>query len=51
MFAGPTATEDIAKNLNGIGNVMNMQSDSYASYDKFKWGIEATEEGGKVQFH
>ena len=51
MFAGAAAANDVARHLNKIGNVMNMQQDALTAYDNLKWGIEAQEfESGEVRF-
>ena len=48
MFAGPAARNQVIRNLNDIGNVMNMELNAHAFYDDLRWGIKAKEEGGKV---
>ena len=51
MFAGKAVADDVAKHLDRVGNVVNMERNAYDSYDDLDWGIEAVEEGGKVWFH
>jgi hypothetical protein len=49
MLAGDTTRDHVLKYLNRIENAMNLQSDTHTGYDEFEWGIEATEENGKVR--
>ena len=49
MLAGPAVRDLILKQLNGIGNVMNIQSDAYTAYDNLEWGIEARNDNGMVR--
>ena len=49
MFAGAAARDEVLRNLNIIGNVMNMQQDAHKKYDDLYWGVEAKEEGGQVR--
>ena len=48
MFAGETARNDVARHLNTIGNVMNLENNSHTAYDNLRWGIEAKTENGQV---
>ena len=49
MFAGAATRDEVIKNLNSIGNVMNLEQNAHKKYDDLYWGIEATEEGGQVR--
>jgi hypothetical protein len=49
MLAGTSAIRLIHEHLDGIGNVMNLQSDAHKSFDDLKWGIEAQEDNGTVR--
>jgi len=49
MFAGAAARDEVIRNLNSIGNVMNMEENAHKKYDDLYWGIEAKEEGGQVR--
>jgi hypothetical protein len=49
MFAENEARDLLIQHLNGIGNVVNLQSDAHAAYDDLKWGIEAQNDNGMVR--
>jgi hypothetical protein len=51
MFAGPKIRDLVEKNINGIGNIMALQSDASMAYDDLRWAIEAKEDerNGKVR--
>jgi hypothetical protein len=44
MFAGQRTGNLVFDHMNGIGNVMNLQTDAHTWYDNLRWGIEAREE-------
>ena len=48
MFAGNEVRDLVIQHVNGIGNVVNLQSDAHAAYDELKWGIEAQDDNGTV---
>jgi hypothetical protein len=48
MMVGDDIRDLVMKNLNTLGNVMNLQSDSHSHYDESKWGIEVQNNCGKV---
>jgi len=48
MLAGPAVSDLVMKQLNGIGNVMNMETNAHAAYNNLKWGIEACNNNGTV---
>ncbi len=49
MFAG-TATRDLVlQHLNGLGNLMNIESNAHNAYDNLWWGIEAQVENETVR--
>ena len=50
MLAGTAVRDLIVKELNGIGNVMNIESNAHTTYDDISWGIEARNENGMVRF-
>jgi len=50
MFAGPTVRDLVVEHLNGLGNVMNLQSDAHQAYDDLEWAIQANRVGGKVTY-
>ena len=49
MFAGDETRDLVIQHLNGVGNVMNLQSDAHNAYDYLKWGIEAQDDNGTVR--
>jgi len=49
MFAGQQARDLVFEHMNGLGNVMTLQSDAHMSYDALRWGIEAIQEGQEVR--
>ena len=49
MFAGERARDLVFEHMNGIGNVMNWETNAHSWYDKLRWGIEARREGQKVR--
>jgi hypothetical protein len=48
MLAGPAVSDLVMKQPNGIGNVMNMETNAHTAYDNLKWGIEAHNDNGMV---
>jgi hypothetical protein len=51
MLAGPATRDCVVQHLNGILNVMNLESNAHTEYDDLGWGIEAIEpedNNGKV---
>jgi hypothetical protein len=48
MFAGERARNIVFKHLNGIGNVVNFESNAHDQLDELRWGIEAQDEGENV---
>ncbi|KAH9970929.1 hypothetical protein BJV74DRAFT_783921 [Russula compacta] len=50
MLAGTAVRDFVVKQLNGPGNLMNIQSDTHTAYDDILWGIEAREENGIVKY-
>jgi hypothetical protein len=44
MFAGPKIRDLVEKNINGIGNIMALQSDASMAYGDLRWAIEAKED-------
>ena len=49
MLAGPAVRDLILEQLNGIGNVMNVELNAHAAYANFNWGIQAHDYHGKVR--
>ncbi|KAK2462249.1 hypothetical protein APHAL10511_005745 [Amanita phalloides] len=50
MFAGTAVRDLILRHLNGLGNVMNVESNAHTAYDDLKWGIEGQTEKGTVTY-
>jgi hypothetical protein len=49
MLAGTAGRDLVLQQLNGLGNLMNLQSDAHAAYDNIKWGIEGRDKNGEVR--
>jgi hypothetical protein len=49
MFAGETVLKLVVKELNSISNVMNIEMNAHARYDKIEWAIQAVEDDGEVR--
>jgi hypothetical protein len=49
MFAGNAARDLVARNLNSIGNTLNLEANAHYRYDKLQWEIEAKEDGQMVR--
>jgi hypothetical protein len=49
MFAGTATSKLVMDELNGIGNVMNLESNAHTAYDNLIWGIEAQKDGEMVR--
>jgi hypothetical protein len=45
---GPAVSDLAMKQLNSIGNVMNMETNAHTAYNNLKWGIEAHNDNGMV---
>jgi hypothetical protein len=39
----------VVEHLNGIDNVVNLEMNAHAKYDKIEWAIQANEDHGKVR--
>jgi len=50
MFVGNKTRDLVIQHLNGIGNVVNLQSDAHNAYDDLRWGIEAQTDGETVKY-
>jgi len=50
MLAGTAVRDVVVQQLNGLGNVMNIQSDAHIAYDNIRWGIEASNVDGVVEY-
>jgi hypothetical protein len=48
MLAGPSAIQLICQHLNGVGNIMNLQSDAHRAFNDLTWGIEAQVDNSMV---
>ena len=48
MLTGTAVCDLVLEQLNGLGNLMLIQSDAHTAYDDIYWGIEALNENGKV---
>jgi hypothetical protein len=44
MFVGQKVLDLVMQELNGIGNVMNVEINTHVRYDKVEWAIEAIED-------
>lgn len=52
MLAGERVSKLVVDNLNGIGNVMNLEWNASAMYDDIHWAIEADiMDDGKVEIY
>jgi hypothetical protein len=49
MFAGTQVRDLVVQQLKSIGNVMNLEMNTHAGYDKIEWAIQANEHDGKVR--
>ena len=49
MFAGGKTRDLIIQHLNGVGNVMNLETNAHKAYDNLRWGIEAQDDNEMVQ--
>ncbi|KAH9977546.1 hypothetical protein BJV74DRAFT_860371 [Russula compacta] len=50
MLAGTAVRDLVVKQLNGPGNLMNIESNTHTAYNDILWGIEAREENGMVKY-
>ena len=48
MLAGTAVCDLVLKQLNDLGNLMNIESNGHTAYDDILWGIEAHNENGMV---
>jgi hypothetical protein len=48
MFTGKQTLELVVKNLNGVGNAVNLQKNAHNDYDSLRWGIDPVEDGSGV---
>jgi hypothetical protein len=51
MFAGMRTAEVVREKVNGLGNVMNIESNAHTSYGDLFWGIEARVDNGTVRIY
>jgi hypothetical protein len=49
VLAGTAVSNLVINELNGIGNVVNMESNAHAGYTDLTWGIEARDNDGTVR--
>ena len=49
MLAGQATAGLVLTKLNGLGNVLNIQSDARMAYDDLEWGFEAQDDNGTVR--
>ncbi|KAF8330340.1 uncharacterized protein EI90DRAFT_2922256 [Cantharellus anzutake] len=50
MFAGAAVRDIVLEQLNGLGNLIHIESNAHAAYGDIRWGIEARNENGKVKY-
>jgi hypothetical protein len=50
MYVGRARVRDlVVGHLNGSGDVVNLEMNAHAKYDKIEWAIQANEDHGKVR--
>ena len=49
MFVRETVLALVMKELNSIGNVMNIEMNAHIRYDRIEWAIQAVEDNNKVR--
>jgi len=50
MLAGTGVRDLVIKNLNSIGNVVNLEMNAHATYDDIEWTIQANKDHDKVTY-
>jgi len=50
MLAGTAIRDLVLEQLNDLGNLMNIESNTHSAYGDVLWGIEARTENGLVRF-
>jgi len=49
IFAGQATAALVLTEVNGLGNVLNLESDAHMTYDDLEWGFEAQDDNGTVR--
>ena len=51
MLAGTAVRDLVLQQLNGLGNLMNLESNAHTAYNNIKWAIEGRDTIGEVRLH